>query len=1037
MADLPTGTVTFLLTDIEGSTRLWERHPDVMGTAVARHDALLTRCIEAWGGVVIRDRGEGDSFFAVFARATDAVAAACALQRALHAEPWPSPVVLRVRVGIHTGEAELRQGDYYGSAINRCARLRALAHGGQALLSQATWELVRDDLPNEIRLRDLGTHRLKDLQRLEQVYQILHPELPSDFPPLSSLDVVPNNLPPQMTSFVGRQGEMAELREQLSRARLVTLTGIGGCGKTRLALQVAADLLEAYPDGVWLVELAPITDPALVPQAVAGAIGVREEPGRSLTETLADALQERHLLLVLDNCEHVVAACAALAHALLRACPRLKILATSRELLGVAGELVWPVPSLSLPNGDARGVDANRLLRESEAVNLFVERARLCQPRFELTAANVPAVAQICRRLDGIPLALELAAARVKVLSPEQIAARLDDAFRLLTGGSRTVMPRQQTLKAAIDWSYDLLSQAERRLLHRLSVFAGGWRLEAAEAICPDDEDSGRQIGTLDPQTSTISNKDLLDLLGQLVDKSLVVVEECDGETRYRLLETIRQYAREKLRQEHGGEERALKDRHRDWFLQLAGTAGEALAGATQAEWLNRLEEEHDNLRAALAWSIEAATALREPEQTTAGLRLGAALWRFWLTRGYLAEGRQRLAALLALPEPDLARPEDALTRAAVLNGAGALAYHQAEYDAARALWEESLAIRRALDDRPGIAASLSNLGLVAHTQGDPRAARALHEESLAIRRALDDPIGLAATLNNLGLVTQAVGDFAAARALHEESLTIRRSLDDPAGIAFSLTNLGHVARAEGEYATARTRFQESLEIRRQLGDRTGIAASLNDLGNLALDEGEYEAARVLYEESLTIQRELGDQQGIATSLGNLGLIAHAQGDDRRARALHEESLALCRQSGNPTSIATALGNLALVVRSLGDLETAQALCAESLAIWQRLDDRAGIAEGLEVLATLAAMSDEPKRAARLFGAAAALREMAGVPLPPSDRREQEGHGESLRAALDEATFAAAWAEGAAMPLSQVIDEACGPRSSTSAREEE
>jgi class 3 adenylate cyclase len=448
MPGWPTGTVTFLFTDVEGSTRHWEEHPAAMRAALARHDALIEAEVAGHEGTVVRPRGEGDSRFAVFARASDAVAAAAALQRALSAEPWPPEAVLRVRMALHTGEADLREGDYYGSAVNRCARLRAIAHGGQTLLSAATAALVWDSVPSGASLRDLGEHRLADLQRPEHVFQLDAGALPAEFPPVRSLEASPNNLPVQLTSFIGREEEIAEVtrlvRAAPSGARLLTLTGAGGAGKTRLAVQVAAGVVEDAPDGVWYVELAPLADPALLPQAVASTCGVRETPGRSLLASLCEVWQPRHVLLILDNCEHLLDACAALADTLLRHCPHLSILATSREPLGIGGETTWRVPSLAPP---PQGAQPREALTRYAAVQLFVERAVAVRPDFAVTEANAPVLAQICARLDGIPLAIELAAARMRGLAVEQVAARLDQRFRLLTGGSRTALPRQQTLR--------------------------------------------------------------------------------------------------------------------------------------------------------------------------------------------------------------------------------------------------------------------------------------------------------------------------------------------------------------------------------------------------------------------------------------------------------------------------------------------------------------------------------------------------------------------------------------------------------------
>jgi predicted ATPase/class 3 adenylate cyclase len=651
---LPSGTVTFLFTDIESSTRLWEQHPEAMRAALARHDVLLRQAITRGGGHIFKTIG--DQFCAVFATAPAAVAAALEAQQALRAEDWEETGPLRVRMALHSGTAEQREGDYFGPALNRVARLLEAGHGGQILLSRVTADRAVEAFPRGTSLRDLGSHHLKDLQQSEQIYQLLHPGLPADFPSLRSLEAFAHNLPRQLTRFIGREREMEEVRRLLATTALLTLTGAGGCGKTRLALQVAADQVDQFANGVWLVELAALADPELVPQTVALALGVREEPGRSLTETLTDYLRSRALLLLLDNCEHLLAACAQLADALLRGCPHLRILATSREALGIGGEQTFRVPSLSAP--DPRQLPSLERLHEYEAVRLFTDRAILGQPTFAVTTANAAAVAQVCQRLEGIPLALELAAARVRALSVEQIAARLDDRVRLLTGGIRTALPRQQTLRALIDWSYDLLSEPERALLRRLSVFAGSWTLEAAEEIC-----SGAEV----------ESWEMIDLLTRLVEKSLVVYEEWNGRARYRLLETVREYARERLLEIDDGE--ALQKRHRDSFLSLAEAARQRLTGPEQGEWLERLEMEHDNLRAALEWSVEQG-------ESTIALRFGNALGLFWYYRGHLVEGWRRMAELLSLADKDTGC--DAAVRARALTEGAVLVGRLGDHGAAR-----------------------------------------------------------------------------------------------------------------------------------------------------------------------------------------------------------------------------------------------------------------------------------------------------------------------------------------------------------------
>jgi predicted ATPase/class 3 adenylate cyclase/DNA-binding XRE family transcriptional regulator len=816
-AGLPTGTLTFLLTDIDGSTGLWEHHPDAMQAAVAQHDALIEEVLSRHGGRQVKERGEGDSIFAVFTSPSSALAAVCALQQALLAEPWPAETPLRVRMGLHTGEAELRGLGYYGVTVNRTARIRSLAHGGQSLLSQATADLVRGVLPAGVTLRPLGTHRLKGLEQPEEIYQVVHSELPADFPPLVSPVVHPSNLPVALTSFIGRAREQAEVRAILAEARLVTLTGAGGVGKTRLALTVAAELVDQYADGVWLVELAALAEPGLVPQAVAQVLGVREQSGRSLLATLLDFLQEKHLLLVLDNCEHLIAACANVASVLLRACPHLSMLATSREGLEVAGEQLYRVPSLTLP--DPQQLPIVGRLPDYAAVRLFLERARARQPRFGLTEADAAAVVAICARLDGIPLAIELAAARVTSLSVEAIAARLDDCFRLLTGGTRDALPRQRTLRATLDWSYDLLSEDEQRLLARLSVFAGSWTLKAAEEV-------GLGNG--------LEAWEVLDLLGGLVNKSLVQAEEVGSVVRYRLLETMRQYGLEQLAA--SGEEASVRDRHLAHFLALAEQARLARSRPEQGMWLNRLQQEHDDFRSALAWSTAPAGAAE------AGLRLVTALWWFWWMRGYLSEGRRWLESALAASS---ATPP--ALRAGTLIILGSLALEQGDTEQAAAAYTESQALCRAVQDSRNLAASLTGLGNLAFTQGDHERAAALLEECLALYRDLHDEEGLANALINLGEVCLARDDFGRAGEMFGESLALCEHLKDQSGMAASVISLGDVMLAQSDHGRAEAHFGRGLALYGALSHKRGVAAALRKLGYVASYRGECgRAARLL-----------------------------------------------------------------------------------------------------------------------------------------------------------------------------------------------
>jgi predicted ATPase/class 3 adenylate cyclase len=814
MPDLPTGTVTFLFTDLEGSTRLWEQHPEAMRAAVSRHDELLREAFEAHHGHVFKT--VGDAFCVAFGAAPDALAAALAAQLGLAGEAWGEAGPLRARIALHTGTADERGGDYYGPATNRVARLLAVSHGGQTLLSQAAAGLVRDALPPAATLRDLGAHRLKDLQQPEAVLQLVHPGLADDFPPLRSLDALPQNLPLQLTSFVGREGQLTALAGLLGTTRLLTLTGAAGSGKTRLALQLAAERVEDYPEGIWFIDLAALTDAALVPQTVAAALSVREVPGRALLDVLTEALRPRTLLLVLDNCEHLIEACAGLAERLLRACPGVRVLATSREALNVAGEMAWPVPALSIP--DPRDLPHHELaltLNQYEAVRLFVDRACMAKPDFSVTNQNAPAVAQICHQLDGVPLAIELAAARVKVMAVEQIAARLNDRFRLLTGGSRTALPRHQTLRAAIDWSYGLLSEPERQVLRRLSVFAGGWSLEGAEAVCASEGLEGWEA---------------LDMQAHLIDKSLVLLEHAGGgEARYRLLGTIRQYAADRLVE--AGEAAATRDRHFDWYLALVQSASPELRGPRQADWLERLEQEHDNFRAALEWSVA-----REDDGEGA-LRLAGELGRFWYMRSYFGEGSHWLEVTRA--KAGGAAPT---LRARALRRLASLMFEQGDRDQSRKLFEQALELYRELDDKSGLARTLLGLGNVHLFKNEYDLARGRYEEGLTAAREVGDAQNIASSLANLGELARMRGDHEAARALYQEAFDVggEDSLQNQAVNSF---NLGQLALAADDVSAARGFYVKSLSTASKLGDRSTIAYALEGMAGVGLFEGQPELA--------------------------------------------------------------------------------------------------------------------------------------------------------------------------------------------------
>ncbi len=978
MTAWPTGTITLLFTDIEGSTRLWEQYPDAMRPALARHDELLRTAIEHEGGVVFKTIG--DAFCAAFASANAALLAALAAQLALQREAWQTPDAIRVRMALHSGSAELRDQDYFGPALNRTARLLAAAHGGQTLLSQLAQELSLNNMPEGCTLLAKGEHQLKDLAQPEQVFQLCHPALPASFPPLRTLSGAKHNLPAQLTSFVGREAEMQTLRQLLASHRLVTLTGVGGCGKTRLCLHTAADLLEQYPDGIWLAELAPVSDPQWIPQAVAGALGLKEEGGTPLLQTVCTWLKGRTALLLLDNCEHLLEGAARFCEALLRQCPTVRILASSREGLGIAGEQTMRIPSLA----------------EREAVELFVERARLQQPLFALEGSNRTAVEAVCARLDGIPLAIELAAARVRAMSVEQIGDRLDQRFRLLTGGSRHLLPRQQTLRALIDWSYDLLGEGERLLLARVSVFVGGFSLEGCEGIC-----SG----------GLVEEWEVLDLLTSLVDKSLVQYEG----GRYRLLETVRQYGLEKLAE--FGEAEAVRGHHRDWYAKLAAEAKQQMEGPQQVEWFFRLELEHGNFCAALEWCIAEGNV----EAVSRGLQMSADLQRFWEVRGHWQAGRELLEGLFAARKGG----EDASAEAGALCCAGAMSMYQGAYHSARGQYEQALAIYQEIGERNCEAACMNGLGSVALNTGDYSAAREQYEQALVIRREIGDRNGEAGCLNNLGLVALNTGDHSAAREYLEQALAMHQALHNRNREAWCLNNLGFIVLNTGDYPAAGEFLKQSLVINQEIQNRALEEINLYGLASVSLNTADYAAARSCYEQSLVICREIGNMAWEAGCMNGLGSVALHTGDYSAARGYYEQALAINREIGNRAWEAISLYGLGSVALQAGDYTAARGYLEQALAVYLAVYSEIGNAPGqIEVLEGFAGYwcaVDEHMRAARLYGASATLRTDLGMPLSPSEAVQQKQWREACEAALGTEQYALCQQEGRALTLEQAV----------------
>ncbi|HUP28054.1 MAG TPA: tetratricopeptide repeat protein [Chloroflexia bacterium] len=824
MPDAPSGTITFLFTDIEGSTRQWEHYPDAMRVALHRHDAIVRSTIGARGGHIFRTLG--DSFHAAFTSPLGAIEAAAETQLALQSAVWPQEIgALPVRIALHTGAAEEQQGVYSSLILHQLAHILSAGHGGQILLSATTYQLVQDLASDDIAFADRGEHMLRDLTRPQHIFQMLVHGLPSDFPPLRTLSYRANNLPVNLTPLVGRGKELLEARRLLSveEVRLLTLTGAGGTGKTRVALQLASDVLEQYADGVWVVELAGLNDQNLVTSTIAQALQVKAGGSEPILKVLETYLKEKQILLVLDNFEHVIDAASEIVH-LLTMCANLRVVVTSRIALRVRGEHEYPVPGLSLP--DSSHDSTFDQIAESEAVRLFVQRAEAVRPGFKLNSGNAAAVSGICRHLDGLPLAIELAAPALRMFSPEAMLARLSRRLDLPVRGPRDLPSRQQTLRRTMEWSYDLLTDSERQLFCRLAVFRGGENLEAVEAVC--NYDGALMVNALDG-------------LDALVSKSLLQVRQGRAsEVRFNMLETIYEYALKKLEELPGA--RALQLAHARYFMQIAQDAEPQLRGELQALWLARLEDDHDNMRTAL----NTARGSTSTNDLLIGMTLAGSLYRFWLVRGYFAEGREQLTSLLArVSSLDAASNsvdssgELIAAQAKVLLRLGALVWAQGDYRSARTYLDSSLEIYRAIDDKKGTAQSLLNLGNVDYYQLDYDAARSHYSEALILYQELSDDQGIATALMNIGNINYYLGQVTNARSLMEESLKLRRKLGDRQGIAQTLHSMADVVLSQSDFAVAEAMYTESLAIREELEDRWGIVECLEGLAFVAVQKAE------------------------------------------------------------------------------------------------------------------------------------------------------------------------------------------------------
>lgn len=1002
--NIPSGNLTFLFTDIEGSTLLAQKFPESLPIALKKHHAIIQTAVDSNNGFVFKIAGDG--FCCVFEKAKDAVKAAVdaqinlANEKCLPAGQAGDDAVIKVRMGIHSGQAEWNESSYAGYiTLARTARVMSAAYGEQIIISGTAYELYSQQSGNsneKISFRDLGERRLKDLILPLRLYQIIAGGIREVFPPLKTLDARPNNLPSQLTNFIGREKETEQIKYLLKQTRLLTLTGPGGTGKTRLAVQIAADVIDDFENGVWFVDLALLPEPEFIIQTIMQSLNIPEQPKRKVEDTLSDYLKDKELLIIFDNCEHLIKACAKLSEKLLQSFPKLKILSTSREALQCFGEQTYQTPPLPVP--DVKNKKTFEDLFQNESVRLFNERAIAIHSNFKMSADNIHYVAKICAEIDGIPLAIELAAVRTKILSVKEIYERLNDRFRLLTGGNRTALPRQQTLKALIDWSYDLLNQEEKILWNRLSVFTGGWTLEAAEEICSDDK---------------INNSEILDLLSQLTEKSIVIFDATNN--RYKMLMTIKQYGEEKLNLTNESSELFLKCL--DYFTRLSESAKTQFEQSDGPLWLEKIESDHVNFQSAIELSMKVGDKEKGSPRREAGARIALALKGFWVIRGHYSLGRQLLKKILDSQE-GLSKS----TIGMVYSSIGSLSILQAGYAEARNFYEKGISLQREINDKPGIAYSLNGLGYVSLYTGKFEEAQKYFNESLEIFRELGHKSNVGKILNNLGNIEISLGNLEQAKKFYEESLTIIRETGNTMLGSHPLNNLGALANDQGNYELAKKYFQESLAIAREKENKSGIA---NTLYNLAMAECKMEnndEAINLLEESRTLCHEIEDKSGIALSLYGFGIAAITIENYKQAENYFKECLSLKQQMGEKMEVPECFNFMGVLSFLDGNIEIAQKNIEMSLDVSRELKNDEAVTVSVIVFSGILNAQNKLLEAVTLLGAVEKSLQSGRWKLDSVFERLEKKIIEELHKGLNIAEFDKYFEEGKKLTLDQAAE---------------